>query len=406
MRLRVVALLMGALLLAAAPALAQTQTFVGKSSATAFELSITPPGEETAEGLIVGVTESGVQSGGDQACDEGETACAFAEALLGFSGAAETSQPGGEETASAVGGELPEDFAQLLTARFGVAESASSADPQQGSATAAASEISVTLTETLFSEENLGQVTEPIKEGIDQLTGPISEGDPSGEVGPRLKGLVDYVFENLGSAALANIAIGPTASSSTHSGGTTVATATAQGAVVTLLPPPLDSEVAELAPDGLAQVVIGESSASATTDGETGTPEASSSVVTLRLFDPATQEYEEFPVEPGVRDCSPEELEPLRVCVSLGGTETETEGAGALAVADSVMVELFDGEDLPLIRLAVASAEAAVNAAVPAEPEPQPDLPRTGANHLVAGLAFLGAGTLTAAGAAVRRRRR
>jgi hypothetical protein len=94
-------------------------------------------------------------------------------------------------------------------------------------------------------------------------------------------------------------------------------------------------------PDAFITVVAGESQATAETDGNTGTASASAGQVTVQFLgqDPVT-------IPEGESRCAAggdSPMEPLDVCISVGGSRTTEDGAGAAAQAAGVSVQLFAG---------------------------------------------------------------
>lgn len=383
-------------------------TYTGVASATGLELTVTPP-EGEPQGLTIGFTQSAVQSGPtEEGCEGDAVACASAAAALEPFGTTVTAtSPGDEGPKASTAFTLPEGLAPLLLADVAGATAGARHVPgdSAGRADAGVSTIDVTVTQTLVES------VPPIQDALDAVNenlGPIFEQDPTGTIGPILSGALDQIATNLGSGPVARVSAGPSSSNVTDLEGRTSATARANGAVVTLLPPPDDALA--VAPLGLVTIEVGAASATATTDQTTATGSFDPAIVRVRVFDPSQESmYREVAVATGQeRTCVG--TAPLVACIGAGSGTTTAQGAAASAAAQGVTVELL-AAPLPTVRLQLAAATAGVNAAPPApSPSPTPPpvvgsetLPRTGGSLAVPTLAILTAAAGT--GALARRRR-
>lgn len=420
-KLRVAALLLGVLLLAAAPVGAQdlpdTGGLVPEESGTADTGTAAPPTagapvfaavanavalelQLAGEGLTIGSTDARVQSGPTaDGCEGDRVACALAAGELLLGETAEAFVPGNEGPNDATAFELPPELEELLDLDVGVAVAEASPTPS-ADADAAAATLALNLTQTLA--EQLA-VQEPLQEISDSLLDPIAEGDPTGELAPRLKETLDFVIANLDEVPLATVEVGPSSSESISTAGTTRALATAEGAKLVLVPTP-DQQLLDVGIEGLVIVEVGSASAEASTDALTGQASADPAIVRVSVLDPATLTYDVVELVPGASECIAEGS-PLRICISLASTEVVQDGANSAAAAQAVQIRAL-ADPLPEVLLSLAAVEAGVSAAppaVPPPPAPGPPLPVTGFTLLVPGLALVGVGG--ASYLAVRRRR-
>lgn len=381
---RLLALLGAALaLLVAAPAGAGQHSFSAVSSATGLRLAVTPPGSDPQQ-LIVGHTQARIQSGPVEGGCPGESrACSTAAAVSEpFGTTVTTNAPGDPGPKSASGGSIPAPLNAIVAGEFGVGTAQSTTEPgPKGQADATATRLDITLTQSLVDQ--VPQVGEAI-ETISGTLGPILDQDPSGQVGPRVKGVLELIAENIGSAPIATITSGPSSSFSADASGTTTATSFARGGSVIIAPTAVSLPGS---PEGLVIIEVGSSSANATTDQLTGKATFQPAVVRLRVFDPTEESgFREVTVATGdEKTCGGQA--PLVACIGAGSGKTTVQGAAAAAEAQAVTVELF-ADPLPVVTLEFAAATAGVNAA-PAQTPPPPvtDLPKTGADlALPAGL--------------------
>lgn len=394
MRLRIGVLLAVALVLAALPASAQEdsggRTYVAEASSTALQITI------NGEGLRLGDASAAVRSDAEQEGCEGEaSACAAAASLAGYNDTS-ASSPDDEGPNDGTGGEIPEDFSPLLSGT--IAEALARAGAADAAGQANGADLSINLTETILGDEQ----AEPLREGLADLSeglfGPIAEGDPSGEIGPRLKSTFDLLVENLANAPLATVEVLPSASEAADSSEAVTASAQAKGAVITVAP---TSESNPLTPEGFLIIEVGAAAASVSAGGEQGAQaSADPAVARLRIYDAEADAYEEVAVAAGDYQCGGEA--PLVGCVGAGSAETTENEDGAAARAAGVSVRLFE-EPAPEVVIEVAGVQAGAAetpAAPPAEPAGGP-LPTTGA-AVWPGLVLLGGGALS--GLALRRR--
>jgi hypothetical protein len=376
MKIRSIALLLGALMLAAAPAQAQTaqRTYVATATGAGAQLLI------GGQGLQVGFTDVAIRSGADQApvCEDANLACAHAAAIAGGNDA-KAAAPGGEATADETGGALPEGFSPILAGNIGKAVATAEVGRAVGEANGA--HLELTLTQTIT--ENAPQIQEGLKQISDGLLGPIAEGDPSGEVGPRLKQTVDSLIDNLSANPLLEVDILPSVSEVVAEANVVTARATAYGALIVVSPTELS---AVTGPEGLIIIEVGQATAVAKSDG---THDGSAHVVRIKIFNPVTQTYDEIPVSAGEYRCGGEGT-PLFTCVGLGAVEAKTEAGVTSVKAGGVSVNALDGQ----LKLELGALEVTSSAAdVPPAPAPGPDLPLTGGGMALPALALLGLGT-------------
>jgi hypothetical protein len=402
MRIRLGLLAVSALLVAIAAPAGANHTYNGTASATALRLAVTPPGAEP-QALTIGFTEARVQSAPvEGGCEADAAACARAAAATEpFGTTAEARAPGEPTRAESVAFAIPEPLDQILAAQIAVAVAEAQLEPTRGQSDAAVSTIDVTLTQTLG--EQVPQIPDAVEQVTEALS-PVLDSDPTGQVGPRVKGVLERIAENLGSAPLATVVAGPANSTSVDADGVTTATAKSNGAVITLVPTP---ESVPLAPQGLIVIEVGAAFATATTDQTTATAEFDPALVRVRVFDPNEESgFREIEIaQDAERTCVGQS--PLIACIGAGSGRTEMNGAAAAAEAQGVTVQLFEAP-LPQVNLDLAIASAAVNAAPPPPPPPppvvpDPDLPRTGGALALPALALGGVGL--AGFAALRRRR-
>lgn len=371
--------------------------FVGTASATSLELTL------AGQGLTVGFTDARVQSGPSaDGCADDQVACSEAAGELLLGEVAEAFAPGNEGPNDATAFQLPAELEQLLVLDIGTAVAEASTVPSAG-ADAAAATTELTLTETLAEQVD---VQGPLQEISDSLVGPVADGDPSGQIGERLKQSLDFVIENLDQAPLATLAVGPSSSDSESVDGVTSASALSQGAELILVPTG-DQELVDLGFPGLVIVEVSRAEVSVSTDATTGQATADPSIVRLSVLDPTELSYDVLEVAPGQSACAAEGT-PLQICVSAADSEIVQDGPNAAAAADGVRIEAL-ADPLPQLVLGLAAAEAGVSAAAappqapPPPAEPAAPLPTTGFTLLLPGLALVGAGG--ASFALVRRRR-
>jgi hypothetical protein len=401
MKKRTIALLAGALmLLLAVPAGASSHTHVG--SATGFGLNL----QLADEALTIGRSEAAVQSAPSaEACGEDRgQACALGASLYlaGEGVVARAHAPGNEGPEDTTGIPIPEDFSPLITGEIGPARAVAGLEPTGTSARGDGGVLTLNLTATQTLAENI-PVQEVVEQISDGLLGPIADGDPSG-LGERLKGTVDQLNENLSQTPLVSLSAGATISEASDIDGVTTVSALARGAVL-VIGPTLENDLIN-APEGLIILEVGAASASASTNQQTATATFDPALVRLRVFDPTTNDYDVVEIAPGDPATCGGEDTPLETCVTVGGGETVVQGAGAAATAAGVSIRTL-ADPLPTLRLDLAAVEAAVNAAPPAppEPEPAPVLPRTGVDLALPALGLLSVGAAGAFGLRRRTRR-
>lgn len=368
--------------------------FAGVANAVGLDLTL------AGQGLTIGFTDARVQSGPtEDGCADAQVACAQAagEALLGET--AEAFAPGNEGPHQATAFELPPELEDILALDIGVATARASAAPSaHGDAAAATLEVNVsqTLAETL-------PVQEPLQEVSDSLLGTITEGDPTG-LAQRLKDTLDFVIANLDDVPLVTAEVGPSSSESSSIGGVTTATASAQGAKIVVVPTPAQ-ELLDVGIEGLVIIEVGSASATVSSDAVTGEASADPAIVRVSVLDPGTLAYDVIEVVPGASECIADGT-PLRVCISLAGTEIVQNGPNAAAAAQAVRIQAL-ADPLPELSLSLAAVETGVSAAPAPQPPPPPPpeepLPVTGFTLLLPGLALIGVGG--ASYVAVRRRR-
>lgn len=416
MRFRLAALLLGALLLAAAPVGAQdlpetgdllpgdlvpeagdsvettppppaAGAFAGVANATGLDLTL------DGEGLTIGATDARVQSGPTaDGCPEGQVACSSAAGELLLGETAEAFSPGNEGPSTATAFELPPELEELLALDIGVATAQTSTAPSAGGDAAAAT-VSLNANQPLAELLPLQDLLEGVS---DTLLGAIAEADPLGGLGVTLKEQVDFIAENLDEVPLATIAVGPSSSASSNAAGVTRASATAQGAKLILVPTPLP-ELIDVGIEGLVIVEVGEATVDVSSDATTGQASADPAIVRVSILDPAALSYDVVELVPGAAECLLADT-PLQICLSLAGSEVVQEGPNAAASAQGVQIRAL-GDPLPELVLTLAAAEAGVSAAPAAPPPPAPasttPLPVTGFTLMLPGLALIGVGGAT-----------
>jgi hypothetical protein len=385
MKIRSMALLLGALMLAAAPAQAQSAQRTYVASATAVSAQVLIGGQ----GLQLGYSSVGIRSDAAQKLDNCEgsvVACAHAATVVGGNDA-KASTPGTSRAVGEPSGELPEQFGPLLSGHLGKAE----AGTETGKAGAKADLVHLELNAVKSFTEQAPQIQDGLKQISDGLLGPMAEGDPSGELGPRLKETVDSLVANLSENPLVKVDILPSVATVEDKGGVVTASAVAYGALVVISPTAVSSVVA---PEGLIIVEVGEGRATASSDGTPGDNHAA--VVHIKIFNPATQKYDDIEVAAGEYHCGGEGT-PLETCVGLGAVKAE---AGA-AQASGVSIDALAGQlkiQVGQINTGAAAAQGAP-AAGPVEPAP---LPHTGGGAALPALTLLG---MAGGGMALIRRR-
>ena len=404
MKLRMLALVICTLLVAAVPAQADEHTFIGSSEGTALKLTITPPGGEP-QGLTFGASGALVQSESSEECKG--TACATsAAAVEPFGQTASVSVTQRPDSASAEGFVVPEQLAPILSGALGTATAQAAPAPApvaDGTATSGAVEINLVNSVLEPLAEDLDGAVDQIVDGLQPLLDPLQENDPSG-LTEQVETLIRDLVPALADQPLTTVRIGASTAhaddSVKGSDGVTSARATAEGAVIELAPVPT------VAVNGLFRVVVGEATAVAQTDQTTGTTSSKGSIVRLFVADLTTVEPDDYQ-EVDIATDQPETCvgeSPLLLCIIAGGTADEVDGADATAVAAAVRIRAFadadapdSGNPLPGVTLAVAEAVAAVSAAGPAAPSPdEPTLPSTGGGMALVGFIVLGAGAATA----------
>lgn len=420
-KLRVAVLLLVALVLAAAPVSAQVPDpggvlpeepspdatappptvggplFAGVATATALELLLAD------QGLTIGFTDARVQSGPtEDGCEGAHVACAEAAGELLLGETAEAFAPGNPGPNEATAFQLPPELEELLALDIGVARTHATTTPT-ANGDAAASLIEVNATQTLSEQLPLQDTLQEVSDG---LLGPISEGDEGG-VGSRLKETLDFIIANLDQVPLATIAVGPSSSESSNAAGVTRAAATAEGAKIVIVPTPAP-DLLNVGIEGLIIIEVGSASVAVSSDATTGQASADPAIVRVSVLDPETLSYDVIEVVPGASECVADGT-PLRICISLAGSEIVQEGPNAAAAAQAVQIRAF-AEPLPELLLSLAAVEAGVSAAAAPPPQPPPPpppapkpLPVTGFTLMLPGLALLGVGG--ASFLAVRRRR-
>lgn len=418
MRFRVAALLLGALLLAAAPVSAQdlpdagddllpgdllpgtddngdpatTTTpapsaagaFAGVANATALELTL------AGTGLTIGATDAKVQSGPTvDGCPDGQVACASAAGELLLGEVAEAFSPGNDGPHTATAFELPPELEELLVLDIGVATARTTTAPS-ANGDAAAAIISLEATQSLAE---LLPLQELLQEVSDTLLGTVEEVDLLDGIGLRLKESVDFIIENLDQVPLATVAVGPSSSESSNAGGVTRASAMAEGAKIVLVPTPLP-ELLDVGIEGLVIVEVGSASVEVSSDATTGQASADPAIVRVSILDPSTLSYDVVELVPGAAECLLDGT-PLQICISLAGSEIVQDGANAAAAAQAVRIQAL-GDPLPELVLSLADVEAGVSAAAAPPPPPpaapEAPLPVTGFALMLPGFLLLGVG--------------
>lgn len=386
MKRALVSLTAAIVLVGASAALAATpDAYLGHSTATGLNLTLTPP-DGDPQGLTIGFTEAAVDSGDvepgedgvDRGCDDdAHLACADAAGEAIFGEHAIAFWPGNEGPNDATAFTLPEEFAPLLEVELGQA-TAQAGDGPDATADAGAAEITLTANEQLPPE---------LSEGLQEITGPICEGTADTPL-ERLGCSLDQVVEDITQVPLVKIYLGPTTSETVVDGDHVTATGTAQGAVIVVMP--TEASTAEN-PEGYVIVEVGAAQATAQTDQFEASADFDPAILRIRILDVTTGEYDEIPVE-GDTGCAAEDT-PLEICVVAGSGSTTVDGASAAARAAGVQISAL-ADPLPTLDLALASAEAAVTAApapAPAAVAPdEPSMPRTGGGYILPGLLLLG----------------
>lgn len=382
MKIRSVALLLGALMLAAAPAQAQTRSYAATATGTSAQILI------GGQGLQVGHTSVSIRSGADQEvpnCAAADVACAHAATIVGGNDAKASAPTGPGEAVGEPNGALPEQMAPLAVAHFGRAV----AKAAKGNATGEADLSHIELTATQTFAENAAPLVDGLKQVSEQLFGPMAERDPSGELGPRLKQSFDYLIENIDENPIVELDVLASGSKVSDNGVLTIAESFAKGAVLVVSPTAVSSVVA---PEGLIIVEVGASRSYADSSGKT---DGNAATVLLKIFNPTTGGYDEVPISAGEYRCGGEGT-PLETCIGLGATKAS---AGAHQ-AGGVSINALGGN----LVLELGATQAGSNAATTAPPGPPPPapLPTTGGGLATQGLALLG----VAGGAAAMIRRR
>ncbi|HWB71840.1 MAG TPA: hypothetical protein VG452_06455, partial [Egibacteraceae bacterium] len=364
MKTRFIALMAGALLLATAAPAGADHAFSVTATGTAFKLALA--GQE----LTLGFTDAGAQSAASDACSQTvAVACAAAAAAIEpFGTTVRVHAPGQEGPEQSTALTIPEPLSQVVAADVAAARAVARGLPEpRGLANAGEAQVDLTLTQTLV--ENVPQTQETLQGISDQLLGTVEDTDPTGEVGGRIRGTIDAIIDDLDSAPLATVTVGPSSSETVDANGVSSAVAAAQGAVVTVAPTP--QQVLPAAPEALIILEVGAAKATATSDQLTGTADFDPALARLRVFNPTANAYDEVEVAPGQGEqCAG--VTPLVLCVTAGGGSVTRDGAAAAATASGVAVRLFE-DPLPEVSLQLAVAEAGVNAAPPAvQPPPGP----------------------------------
>lgn len=381
MKIRSVALVLGALMLAAAPAQAQSRTYAATASGTAAQVLI------GGQGLQLGHTSASIRSDVAQQaplCAAVDVACSHAATIVGGNDAKASAPTGPAEMTGEPNGALPEQLAPLAIASFGKAVTKAAT----GNASGETDLTHIELTATQTITENAAPLIDGLKQVSEQLFGPLAEGDPSGELGPRLKESFDYLIENIDENPIVEFDVFASGSKVTDNGTLTTAESFSKGAVLVISPTTVSSVIA---PEGLIIVEIGASRSYADSSGKS---EGNAAAVLLKIFNPVTGGYDEVPVSAGEYQCGGEGT-PLETCIGLGATKAS---AGAHQ-AGGVSINALGGN----LVLEVGATQAGASAADTPAPAPLPaPLPTTGGGMAMQGLALLG----LAGGAAAMIRRR
>ena len=368
---------------------AQPETFVGDANAVGLELTIQGSGSIEGGGLTIGYSEAIVEESGEGAAAErcaaeGAVSCAIAAGELALGDTASSWWPGNAGTNSATAFALPPDVSELLTAEIGEAV-ATTAEAPRAIAEGGAAELTVTATQTLYNA-----LPQELRDGLEELTTTLEEqasSDPTDLI-ERAFATTDQLRENIESAPILQVYAGGSNSISEVDGDVTTSTAEAIGSTIVVAP---FADSTETNPQGLVIIEIGKATATATSDQFQAAADFSPAIVTLRVLNPATGEYDVQDVE-GETAC-PEPLvgTPLEVCVTAGSGSKTVDGSSAAARADAVRVEAFP--DTLAVSFRAASAEVGVAStptpAPPPEPE-EPNMPRTGGGLMLPGLLLLG----------------
>jgi hypothetical protein len=251
------------------------------------------------------------------------------------------------------------------------------------------------------------QVITPLFEGLAEVFKQL-EGTPIEKVPATLEGLLNDVLETKTLA----VKVGPSSSEVTTTAKNIVSTASAQGAVIEVLPTAVIDPKAPTAPGKpVLTIEVGAAKATATRDRETNKNEGTFDPALVRvtldetiatgLGIPEGQNVVE--VKPGQSECLLADT-PLESCISVAaGSVTEGEDGSVKAIADAVSLHLLKGLPEPSetagIKLALAHAEAGiagapevrVQSAPPAVPQ---ELPRTGGPE---GLPYIAGGLVVLA---------
>jgi len=423
MRTRVVALLVGVLLMVMAPGASAETTYVGTARATGLQLTLRD------QGLIIGPSEARMGSQAVEGCPPDVVACASARGAAPFTESVTALRPGNMGPNSSNRGTTQgTGLAQAAVVTFGPAL-AEVRGPETSTAfargTSGGAAVDVTLTQTLTSEiPQLQDAIDRVLDGAGTVLDQVEQRDPTGVVG-RVQGTLDELLRDLDSGPIASLVVGPTESLVTNSETSTTSVARASSLTLVLAPTP---GVPLLTPEGLVIVEVGPAQATATSDRTGATAEVNAAVARIRILDPTKppddpNRFTTINVASGRgRQClstsgAPPQLAALiDVCVTAGGGDTSIEGAAAAARASGVSVETFF-MGTPLITANVGDAVVGVNSAIPVpppgqtpptpEPAPTPtsptDLPRTGGSSALPALLLLGLGA--GVGLTIRRRR-
>lgn len=360
--------------------------FAGVASAVGLELTLADTG------LTIGSTNARVQSGPtDDGCEGNQVACAAAAGELLLGETATAFAPGNEGPNTATAFALPPELEDLLQLDIGVATAQASALPS-ADGDAAASILSLNATQPLAELAPVQDLLDTINETV---LGAIGEGDPTGLLG-RLQETLTFISDNLTEVPLLTGEVGPSSSSTRHENGRTIASAAAQGAKLVVVPTPAQ-ELLDVGIEGLIIVEVGAATAEVSTDASTAEASADPAIARVSVLDPALLTYDVVEVALGSSECVADGT-PLRICISLAGSDIVQEGANAAAASQGVQIRAF-AAPLPELNLTLAAAEAGVSAAVAPPPPPPPPpppterpLPVTGFTLLLPGLALMGVG--------------
>jgi hypothetical protein len=413
MRNRVLALLVGVLLVVMAPGASAATTFVGTARATGLQLTL------MGQGLIVGSSDARMGSQPVQGCPPDVLACASARGAAPVTESVTALRPGDMgPNSSDRGTTTGTPLAQAAAVTFGPA-TAEVRGPETSTAFARGASggaaIDVTLTQTLTSEiPQLEDAIDQVLTGVGGVLDQVAQRDPTGVVA-RVNGTLQELLGDLDSGPIASLVVGPTESIVTDTETSTTAIARASSLTLVLAPTP---GIPLITPEGLVIVEVGPAEATASSNRTGATAEVNAAVARIRILDPTKpptdpMRYTTVNVASGRgRQClstsgAPPQLAALvDVCVTVGGGDTSIEGSAAAARASGVSVETFFMGN-PLITANVGDAVVGVNSAIPPPPPPPAqvpptpaptptpasDLPRTGGTSALPALLLLGLGS-------------